>query len=145
MKRTYTYRKFWLFFGILFCQSLHAQVKNVGPVLSYQKTNAGIEGKTSSAIFEVRAYNDNTIRVRVSRKHSFDNFSYALVSTEFPVFNSNVIDKGKTIEIATKDITVVVEKVPAFRVRFLNRAGQVINEDVAGDGFGTTFIGDKVS
>jgi alpha-glucosidase len=124
---------------------LHAQVKNVGPVLSYQKTNAGIEGKTSSAIFEVRAYNDNTIRVRVSRKHSFDNFSYALVSSDFPVFNSNVMDKGKTIEIATKDITVVVEKEPAFRVRFLNRAGQVINEDVAGDGFGTTFIGDKVS
>jgi alpha-glucosidase len=40
---------------------------------------------------------------------------------------------------------VEIEKEPSFRIIFKNKNGEVINEDVKGDCFGTTFTGDKVS
>ena len=34
------------------------QVKNIGKIVSYKKVSGGIEGKTSTAIFDVHAYSD---------------------------------------------------------------------------------------
>ncbi|MBL0356422.1 MAG: DUF5110 domain-containing protein [Chitinophagaceae bacterium] len=53
--------------------------------------------------------------------------------------------KGKTIELSTGAITVIIEKEPALRLVFRNKQGETINEDVKGDFSGTTFLGDKVS
>lgn len=123
----------------------YGQVHSVGRVVSYKKVSGGIEGRTPSAIFDIHAYSDNTIRVRISNNQTLNNFSYALVSNEIPSFSAAVTDKGNAIEISTASVTVVVEKTPTFRLVFKNKQGEVINEDVPGDGFGTTFIGDKVS
>lgn len=128
--------------GYLLC----CQVKNIGKIISYKKVVGGIEGKTATAIFDIHAYSDNTIRVRVSKNKSFNNFSYALTSNQLPAFKNNSIDgNGKTILLSTNAIDVEIEKIPSFRIIFKNKKGDIINEDVKGDCFGTTFIGDKVS
>lgn len=122
-----------------------AQTKNIGKIISYKKVPGGIEGKTTSAIFDVHAYSDNIIRVRVSKKKAFNNFSYALVDNKIPAFNIQIKERGDDIILSTNAVDVTIEKRPSFRIIFKNKKGETINEDVAGDGFGTTFIGDKVS
>jgi alpha-glucosidase len=123
-----------------------AQVKNIGPVIAYKKIPSGIEGNTATAIFEVLAYSENIIRVRVSKNKRFSNFSYALVNNSTPTFSAfTVAEKGTLLIVATKTIIVEVETQPSFRIVFKNKNGGILNEDVKGSCFGTTFIGDKVS
>ncbi|MBL0356423.1 MAG: hypothetical protein IPP72_05805 [Chitinophagaceae bacterium] len=71
------------------------QLKNIGKIISYKKITGGVEGKTAAGIFDIHAYNDNTIRVRVSKNKTLNNFSYALVNNAIPLFNTAVIDKGE--------------------------------------------------
>jgi len=132
---------FWIF--SLVTIHLFAQVEHVGKIISYKKIPGGITGKTANAIFDIHAYNDHIIRVRVSKKKKLDNFSYALTSSEIPSFDISVTENNKTILLKMKAITVVVEKEPLFRVTFKNNAGEVINEDAETDG--TIFSGNKVS
>jgi alpha-glucosidase len=141
-----------IFRSFLFCLmflslsfNIISQTKNVGKIISYSKTKNGIEGKTISSYFQIITYNDNTIRVRISKNEIKDNFSYVLVNTELPNYNAEVKEENNFIVISTKTIDVYVEKKPALRVIFKNKSGKIINEDVSGEGFGTTFIGDKVS
>lgn len=131
---------------LLICNTSFSQVKNIGKIISYKKVVGGIEGKTATAIFDIHAYSDNTIRVRVSKNKAFNNFSYALTDNQLPSFrNITVNDKEKSIILSTNAIDVEIEKTPSFRIIFRNKKGDTINEDVKGDCFGTTFIGDKVS
>jgi alpha-glucosidase len=138
-----------LFFIKLFLLALLipglAQVQDAGRILSYKKVNGGIEGKTQYSIFSVHAYSDHIIRVRISKNKIFNDFSYALVSSEIPLFDPIISDKGKWIELSTPVITVMIEKEPFLRIVFQTKTGDIINEDMAGKGFGTTFIGNKVS
>ena len=123
-----------------------SQVKSIGKITSWKKIPGGIEGKTAAAIFDIHAYSDNIIRVRISKEKTLSNFSYALDSNEIPDFKDiQVTENGKTIEISTSSIVVEIEKEPSFRVIFKNKQEEVINEDFPGEGFGTTFIGDKVT
>lgn len=143
-------RQPFIFFSLLICLSsvnqISAQTKNIGSIISWKKVTGGIEGRTASAIFSVYAYNDNTIRVRVSKEKAFKDFSYALTTNTIPAYNNiSVTEKENRIYFSTNSINATIEKQPAFRITFTNKKGEVINEDVKGDGFGTTFIGDKVS
>jgi alpha-glucosidase len=123
-----------------------SQVKSIGRIVSWKKIPGGIEGKTPAAIFAVHAYSGSIIRVRVSKEKNLNSFSYALESNEIPDFKDiQVTENGKTIEISTSEMVVEIEKEPTFRVIFKNKKGEIINEDVPGEGFGTTFIGDKVT
>lgn len=124
---------------------LQAQVKNIGKIISYQKIPGGIQGKTSNGIFDIHAYNDNIIRVRISKNKTLSNFSYVLVNTKIPSFSASIVDEGKTIKISTNVIDAIVEKEPSLRIIFKNKNGDVINEDMPGESLGTTFFGDKVS
>ncbi len=147
MLKKFFYR--WIFIAIIILAAspgITAQVQNIGKVLSYKKTSHGIVGKTSLANFYIYAYSENTIRVRVSKNSLEDNFSYALASLEMPLFNNfRISENGNTIEISTATVIMQLETTPAFRVTFKTIDGRVINEDVKGDGFGTTFIGEKAS
>src|ERR1700750_3248250 len=91
---------FWIF--SLVTIHLFAQVEHVGKIIAYKKVPGGIAGKTANAIFDIHAYNDHIIRIRVSKKKKFDNFSYALTSSEIPVFSLSVTDSTKTIILKTK-------------------------------------------
>lgn len=133
--------------GILFVYSgCFSQGSDIGKIISYKKNASGIEGKTVLASFDILVYNKNIIRIRVSKNKATKNFSYALETNELPAFTDYTLnDNAKALEISTGIVKVIIEKEPAFSVSFKNMAGEIINEDVKGSGFGTTFIGDKVS
>lgn len=122
------------------------QVKNTGKIISYKKIPGGVAGRTATSIFDVHVYSDHIIRVRVSKNQQFSSFSYALTDNSMPKFDhAGVQETGNSIVLTTGSIEAIIEKTPALRITFKNMAGSVINEDVKGDCFGTTFIGDKVS
>lgn len=128
------------------CIASHAQVLSTGAVTSYKKIPGGITGKTTNTIFDVRVYNANIIRVRISRQKALSDFSYALQDTTIPAFNGvEITSQGNIITLATTAITAEIETSPNLRITFKDKAGTVINEDVAGNGFGTSFIGTQVN
>lgn len=128
------------------CIAAISQVQSVGKVTAWKKIPGGIQGKTERAIFDVRVYNDNVIRVRVSQHKALSNFSYALQDTAIPVFSRvQYQNTASAITISTAAIAAEIETKPNLRVTFKDKAGTIINEDVPGQGFGTAFMGDKVS
>ena len=102
-----------------------SQTKNVGKIISYSKTQNGIEGKTISSYFQIAAYNDNTVRVRISKNEIKDNFSYVLESTELSNYNAEVNEESNFIVISTNKIDAYIEKEPALRVTFKNKSGKI--------------------
>lgn len=121
-----------------------SQPVDVGKVKTWRKTPTGIEGSTDNAIFRVSIYNDNTVRVTISRNEQFRDFSYVLTDEAKPVNNTFVLnEKGNIIEIITNAILMQIEKAPLFRVTFRNKDGLIINEDFPGQGFATGFIGNR--
>jgi alpha-glucosidase len=146
MKKRFACIKYSLLISLLAVGlQVSGQVQNAGIITGFKKMTAGVEGKAGSSQFDIRAYSDEVIRVRISRSNQFGNFSYALASNEIPAFNATVTDRGKTIELVTRSVMVVIDKEPALRVTFKSLQGEIINEDMPGEGFGTTFIGNKVS
>jgi len=132
--------------ALLFNYTLSAQIKNVGAITSYKQITDGIEGKTTNAIFDVHINNDNIIRVRVSKEKTFRNFSYALTDNNIPSFsNITITEKDNNIFISTNAINAEIQKSPSFNIIFRDKKNEIINEDVDGENFGTTFNGDKIS
>ena len=131
-----------------FClqNAVTGQITATGKIISYIKVRDGIKGKTTNCFFEVKAYDENTIRVRISRKEIKDNFSYALLNSE-PTFKTslNITDHAAFIELVTTAIVVVIEKEPSLRIIFKNHNGEIINEDLSGPDAGTSFIKGQVS
>jgi alpha-glucosidase len=124
--------------------NINAQVTSIGPVESWKKTDAGLDGKTETAFFQIRVYNDHIIRVRVSLDEEMSDFSYVLekrLVAEEGKFE--IIEIGNSVVMKTGAIEMEVEKIPSFRVIFRNKEGKVINEDMPGQGFGTSFIGNR--
>jgi alpha-glucosidase len=127
-----------------FVTGLHAQMQTAGPVMSFSKSANGIKGKLTNANFQADVYSSNIIRVRVKQGEVFRNFSYALADTALPLYTDwKLRDDGQSIFLETKAIQVQIEKTPHFRVTFRNHDGGIINQDVAGTGFGTSFIGER--
>ena len=139
------YRVIALLVVLLIAQNIFAQSQNVGRIVSYKKIKGGIEGKTTNGIFDIHAYTANTIRVRISKNKKLNDFSYALLSNQIPAYDVKITDNGNSIELATDSITAVIEKQPVLRIIFKNKSGEVINEDLEGESFGTGFTGNKVN
>ncbi len=134
------------FWAMLLANPLFAQVHSIGNIISWKKTVSGISGKTATAIFKVQAYAENTIRVTVSKNKTFSELTYALKENTIPTINSGTtVEKGNSIFFSTAAIDLEIEKSPSFRLIFRNKKGLVINADTPGDGFGTSFLGDKVT
>src|SRR5262249_36753503 len=106
----------------------------------------GIRGKTEHGIFEVVAFDDHTVRVRISQHAAFDNFSYALADPgRKPLENISIHDSGPLIEIATDALIVRINKEPSLTLSFFSKTGRLISADVGGNGFGTSFNGNKIT
>ncbi len=133
-------------FVVCFClihALLSAQVSSIGPVDSWTRTPVGMEGKTTSAFFRIMVYNDNIIRVWVSPDVIVDEFSYVLSAEPAEETKFEINETGNSVRLKTAAIEMELEKSPSFRIIFRNKQGKVINEDVPGQGFGTSFIGNR--
>jgi alpha-glucosidase len=133
-----------LTFISLFCGI--AQNGSVGKIVSFEKNKNGITGKAENATFVITAYSENIVRIQISKNEKIDNFSYALVSNEKPNFSDfTITEVSNSIQLSTKSLDVAIEKTPYFKVTFKDKTGTILNEDVTGNGFGTTFIGNKTT
>ncbi len=137
----------WIILLLLFLlnsQFTNAQLTDIGPVVSWKQTTDGLKGKTRNAFFILRVYNANVIRVRVSQSEIMTDFSYVLDEQARPVTTGfKIKETDGSIWFSTDSIDMQLEKEPDFRVIFRNKAGKVINEDMPGKGFGTTFSGTR--
>ncbi|MBG9375303.1 glycoside hydrolase family 31 protein [Panacibacter sp. DH6] len=122
-----------------------AQIFQAGAITAFKKSPGSISGKTTNAIFDVHVYNNNIVRVRVSKEKSFRNFSYALVTNEIPVYTNVVVtEKGNSIILSTAVIELEIKKTPGLAFVFRNKNGKIINEDEAQNG-AVSFSGNKVT
>lgn len=141
MKYTFFSCIFLLLSSLVFSQS-----QQVSKIISYKKTAHGIEGRTAQTQFAVSVYSDNCIRVQISKNKEIDNFSYALANNSIPNFEMfSVNEKSKSLLIATNAIHLEIEKEPYFRVIFKDKTGNIINEDMQGEGMGVNFEGNKIT
>jgi len=136
----------WLIIAIAAAFPAPCLAQSVGEIVSYKRTAHGIEGKAAQASFAVSVYSEHVIRLQVSRQERPDDFSYALVDKSAPDFAGfSVDDSNKRIVVRTASLRLEIEKSPCFRAVFKTAQGEVLNEDIAGKGLGTTFAGDKVT
>ena len=121
--------------------------QSVGAVISYRKTDHGIEGRTVQGSFAVSIYSEHVVRVQVSRKDRPDNFSYSLVDNAAPRYRGFSVEEigNNKIVLKTASLIVEIERSPLFRTIFKDAQGRVLNEDVPGNGLGTVFTGEKVT
>ena len=131
---------------VLFCNFIAdraaAQI-SAGKVISYKKNRSGITGTTSNGIFEITAYSQQIIRVRFTTKKEFRPLPYALVASLQGPDQVTLAEQSNTIQVSTGMINAVVDKQPFFSITFKNANGMILNEDVRGAGFGTSFIGER--
>jgi alpha-glucosidase len=123
-----------------------ARADNLGPVLSFEKTQHGIAGRTATARFSVDVYSPHIVRVRVT-PHGVDRHAgYALKTDEVPPFSQfSVSAADPLVTLKTSNITAEVELRPDLRFTFKDAAGTVINEDLSGKELGITTIGRKLT
>lgn len=121
--------------------------QSVGPVVSYQKTGHGIEGKLAQGSFAISVYSEHIIRVQVSRKDQLDSFSYALVDNAPPQFKGLSVKEttDNKLVLSTSSLTVEIERSPQFRVTYKDAQGTILNQDEPGEGLGTSFRGEKLT
>ncbi len=143
-QKTSCFQGLLVFMSMLFTVSLFAQVKDAGSILQWIQTADGLSGQTELAQFKIQVYNQNTIRVRLTLKDNFDEFSYVLINEDV-VRNTvfTIAESAHSIFVQTAALDVEIKKTPSFRVIFRNKFGKIINEDVEGKGFGTSFIGER--
>jgi len=123
-----------------------AHAENVSPIVSYQRTEHGIAGRTTLARFAIDVYSEHVVRVRVARQDAPEHRGYALIDNAAPAFERfTVREEHHEITLRTTALQVVVAMAPDLRVTFKDPDGQVINEDMPGKELGITFIGNKVT
>lgn len=113
----------------------------LGSLTNYQTTECGLVGKTDQELFEVQVYSASTIRVRITQNDEFNELKYSVVSQAQSSLHQ-IKEETDTITVSTSLISLEISKAP-LRFRFLDREGNVLNEDDTA--FGTSWQGEQVT
>lgn len=139
---------FILTIALAICAMAKAQPSDIGAVKSYKIGTHAVEGKTESARFEVKAYDENTVRVRVTQNPAgFRDFSYMLTAEveKMTAKNVSISQKNGVIYLKTPKIEARISCKPSFLIAFYDTEGRLLNADEPGKGFGTSFYGGRVT
>ncbi|MDN5203626.1 glycoside hydrolase family 31 protein [Fulvivirgaceae bacterium BMA10] len=115
--------------------------ESLGNLVDFVQTDQGLIGQTDCGKFRISVFDHGIIRISITRKEEFDDFSYAVVGGPKKV-NQQISVKGDQILLSTALLDLHISKYPV-RFKFLNKEGHVVNED--DPGFGTSWIGDEVT
>ena len=115
----------------------HLRHQDPGEFLGYENTVGGVCGRTSHCYFQVTIFTPNIIRIQIANDDSFDELSYAVVSSPEPT-NFEVRESENSIILETSAIQLKIQKEP-LRFSFYDDSGNLLNEDHSG--FGISFMG----
>jgi len=122
--------------------STHKNLNNsLGNLLSFERCQFGIIGKTDQANFKILLYSHSIIRVHVSFSDVFEEDSYAVIS-EPELDGFELQDNGDKVILRTEKVDLHISKNPV-RFTFLNKKGVIVNED--DPSFGTAHIGEQIT
>ncbi|HTF18642.1 MAG TPA: glycoside hydrolase family 31 protein [Chryseolinea sp.] len=117
------------------------QIVSLGKLHSWALFSSGFTGETSHGNFRVQVFNAHSVRITITLAPTFEDFSYAVVSTPEPT-EFHIAEEHDHLVVKTTALTVIIRKDPV-RFIFLSADGRVINED---DGaFGTCWNGEQVT
>lgn len=117
------------------------KIVSLGKLQSWSLLSSGLTGETSSGNFRVQVFNPNTLRITITQASSFEDFSYAVISTPEPT-EFHIAEEHDHLVVKTTAITLIIRKDPV-RFTHLSADGRVINEDDAA--FGTCWNGELVT
>jgi alpha-glucosidase len=113
----------------------------LGKIINWQKEKIGIKGKAENGFFQISVFNDQTLRIQVSKNESFSFNPYSVI--EAPSSIDFTIDENeKEIKISTSKITVVVNISPYF-LTFLDSTGEILNQD--DPAFSVSWLGTEIT
>ena len=113
---------------------------SLGNLTTSKQEQFGLSGETTNGKFRLQVYNDNTVRVQITKHDEFEDFSYAVIaSPESPSFT--ILDQPDNIVLKTASLVLTITKYPV-RFSFYTHYDQLINED---DVFGTSWNGEQVT
>ncbi len=113
-----------------------AQWQSPGSVDSFSSDKNEITIKAGKSILNVRVLAPDLMRVRLAPNGVFQpDMSWAVVKWDWETPDVRVKDFGDEINISTSEISLVINKKP-LRLKFLDKSGNVINEDEPSKGVG---------
>ena len=98
------------------------------------------DGETKNGKFRVQLYNDNIVRIQVTKEKYFEDFSYSVVA-EPQADGITILDQEENLVLKTSSFVLTITKYPV-RFSFYTTKDQLINED---DSFGTSWNGEQVT
>jgi len=119
----------------------HQQNISIGSVINWEKHDQGINGKTDRANFSISIFNQNTIRVQVSKAEEFNPNPYSVIKkpgkTDF-----TISENENEILISTKKISISINLNPYY-LTFLDNDGNVLNQDDSS--FSVSWLGTEIT
>src|SRR5688500_7884175 len=101
--------------------------QSLGDLTTWKEDQYGLTGETTCVKFRILLYNQNTVRLQITRDHEFEDFSYAVEAT--PIVESfSILDQTENIVLKTSALVLTIAKSPV-RFSFYTVHDQLINED----------------
>lgn len=123
-----------------------ASADDIGAVATVRRTAHGVEGTTPRVRFAVDVYGPDIVRVRVARPDDPQHRGYALKDERIPDYHDYALNlEGGTLSVRTRDLLLEITRAPNLRFTLKNAAGEVLNEDLGGDGLGIALTGHKLT
>ncbi|HKZ38435.1 MAG TPA: glycoside hydrolase family 31 protein [Chryseolinea sp.] len=113
---------------------------SLGDLTEWKQENYGLAGETTYGKFKISVYNDNIVRIQVTKENIFENFSYSVVANPQPE-TVTIEDHTDSLVLKTSALILAISKSPV-RFSFYTLHDQLINED---DTFGTSWNGEQVT
>lgn len=113
--------------------------KSLGNLISWEKIQHGIIGKTTHGQFRVLQYDQHVFRITITQEDFFEDFSYSVVAQ--PSGNGEIVDNENQLTFSTTYVKLIIQKHPV-RFSFYTTNDQLINQD---DALGTSWNGDQVT
>jgi alpha-glucosidase len=118
-----------------------SSIVNPGKVIKIKKTKIGFEGKAAHAFFRIGFLSPSIINVKFSRTEVFEDFSYSVIAqSELPTVDLK--EGANEIKLKSKALTVLID-VASSRLTFLDREGNLLNQDESG--LGISWNGEQVT
>jgi alpha-glucosidase len=113
---------------------------SLGDLVKWDQEKSGITGDTKNGKFRIQLYNDNIVRIQVTKEKHFEDFSYSVVA-EPQADSITILDQEENLVLKTSSFVLTITKYPV-RFSFYTTKDQLINED---DSFGTSWNGEQVT